>query len=149
MSDVNITAGGESRPWHFWMIGIVSLIWNAFGVFDFIATQFRWEPYMSNFTEIQLEYFYGLPTWQVVGWALGVWCALFGSIALLLARRIAILMFALSLLGMLVGMANSVLSDLAREAMGQGGLIFSGVIVLVGVALLFYARAMAHRGVLR
>lgn len=149
MNQNTTNVGGSSRPWHLWLIGIVSLIWNAFGVFDFLATQFQWEPYMSNFTEVQLEYFYGLPTWQVVGWALGVWCALFGSIALLLARRIAILMFALSLLGMLVGMTNYVLSDLAREAMGQGGLIFTGVIVLIGVGLLFYARAMAKQGVLR
>lgn len=149
MTQNTTNVGGSSRPWHLWLIAIASLIWNAFGVFDFLATQFQWAPYMSNFTEVQLEYFYGLPTWQVVGWALGVWCALFGSIALLLARRIAILMFALSLLGMLVGMTNYVLSDLAREAMGQGGLIFSGVIVLIGVALLFYARAMAKQGVLR
>ena len=149
MNQNTTNVGGSSRPWHLWLIGIVSLIWNAFGAFDFLATQFHWEPYMSNFTEVQLEYFYGLPVWQVVGWALGVWCALFGSIALLLARRIAILMFALSLLGMLVGMANYLFSDLAREAMGQGGLIFTGVIVLIGVGLLFYARAMAKQGVLR
>ena len=136
------------RPWHLWLIGILSLIWNGFGVFDYLATQLQWEPYMSNFTAEQLDYFYGLPLWQVAGWTLGVWCALFGSLALLFRHRIAVLMFALSLLGMFIGLINYAISEQAQQAMGGEYATFSAVIVLIGVSLLIYARLMVRRGVL-
>ncbi len=137
------------RPWHLWVVGILSLIWNGFGAFDYSATQFQWQAYMSNFTESQLEYFYGLPAWQVSAWAFGVWGALLGSIGLILAKRWAVLMFAVSLVGMLASFATYFWSEQAQEAMGQSGWIFSAVIVVVGVVLLRYSRNMSKKGVLR
>ena len=35
------------------------------GAFDYLATQLQFEPYMSQFTEEQLSYFYGFPAWAV------------------------------------------------------------------------------------
>ena len=44
-------------PVHLWIVGALSLIWNAVGAFDYAATQYRIESYMSQFTAEQLEYF--------------------------------------------------------------------------------------------
>jgi hypothetical protein len=82
-------------------------------------------------------------------WALGVWCALLGSLALLLASRWAVVLFTVSLLGMLVSMSWSLLVSNGIEIMGSAGLIFSLVIVVIGIALLFYARQVRAAGILR
>ena len=39
-------AAGPSAPWHLWVVGIVSLLWNAFGAYDFIMTNTQGEAYM-------------------------------------------------------------------------------------------------------
>ena len=92
----------KPRPWHLWAVGVVSLLWNAFGCFDYTMMQTRNEAYLAAFTAEQRAYFESFPAWMEAFWALGVWGALAGSIALLFASRHAVMLFALSLLGLLV-----------------------------------------------
>jgi len=135
-------------PAHLWIIGIVSLLWNAIGVFDYMATKLKLDFYMSQFTPEQLDYFYGFPAWAVVGWALGVWGALIGSLGLVLRKTWAVWMFGVSILGLVItSIYNFVLTD-GAAIMGESGAWFSLVIWVIGIFLFFYARAMAKRGVL-
>lgn len=135
-------------PVHLWIVGVVSLLWNAMGCFDYLATRLQLDFYMSQFTEAQLEYFYSFPAWMSVFWALGVWGALLGSLALLFRSRWAVGLFAVSLLGMIVSTIHMVFLSDGMEVMGTGGAIFSAVIFVIGVLLLVYARRMHARGVL-
>lgn len=136
-------------PLHLWIVGVLSLLWNAVGAFDYLATQLELEAYMSRFSEEQLAYFYGFPAWAVACWALGVWAAFAGSIGLLLRRRWAAWAFAVSIFGMVfTTLYNFVLSD-GAEIMGAAGILFSVVIWLVAIFLLVYSRRMAFAGVLR
>mgnify|MGYP001547395321 FL=1 len=135
-------------PVHLWIVGILSLLWNAVGAFDYSATHFRYEPYMSQFTPEQLEYFYGFPAWMVAAWAVGVWGSFLGSIALLLRKSWAVWLFGASILGLAASTVyNFVLSD-GRAVMGEGGVIFTAVIWVIALFLFFYAQAMAKRRVL-
>ena len=135
-------------PIHLWIIGILSLLWNAMGAFDYTATKLRLEFYMSQFTPEQLEYFYGFPAWMVVFWALAVWTSLFGSVGLLLRKAWAVWMFGLAIVGLVMTtIYNFVLSN-GAELMGDGAVVFSAVIWIIAVLLLLYARVMAKRGVL-
>ncbi|RFF27613.1 MULTISPECIES: hypothetical protein [unclassified Wenzhouxiangella] len=136
-------------PVHFWIIAVIAVLWNAVGAFDFIATQMRLESYMSAFTEEQLAYFYGIPAWAVATWGIAIVSALLGSVAMLLRLRRAYELFIISFIAMLMtSFQNFVLSN-GAEIMGAAGLIFSGVIVAIGIFLIFYNRAMLQRGVLR
>ena len=136
-------------PIHLWIVGILSLLWNAVGAFDYLATKMRLESYMSQFSPEQLDYFYAFPTWVVAAWAVAVWGDLLGSVALLLRKAWAVWLFGAGLLGLAVtSFYNFVLSN-GREIMGDGGAIFTGVIWIIALFLFFYALAMAKRGVLR
>jgi hypothetical protein len=139
----------RKAPRHFWIVSVLSLLWNAMGAFDYSATQLRLDWYMSAFTPEQLEYFYSFPAWAVACWAIGVWGALLGSIALLLRQRWAVWAFGASILGMvLTSIYNFGLTDGIR-LMGPGAIAFTAVIWAVALFLYFYARAMAERAVLR
>ena len=136
-------------PRHLWVVGIVSLLWNAVGAFDYSASQFRLESYMSQFTPEQLAYFYGFPSWAIAAWAIAVWGALLGSVGLLLRKAWAVWLFGASIVGMvLTGLYSYVLTN-GLAMMGSGGLIFTAFIWVVAFSLFFYSRAMARRGVLR
>ncbi|MBV1868238.1 MAG: hypothetical protein KUG69_10095 [Marinosulfonomonas sp.] len=138
-------------PWHLWVVGIVSLLWNAGGAFDYTMTQTQNENYMSNFSPQQLDYFYGFPTWVVAVWAIAVWAGLSGSVFLLLRSRLATWAFTVSLLGMVSNTFwGFAMSDTSMtKAMGPEALWFTLAIAVVAVALLWYARRMKFRGVLR
>ena len=138
-------------PWHLWVVGVVSLLWNAMGAFDYLMTQSRSDWYQAQFTPEQLDYFYGFPIWADAAWALGVWGSVLGSLALLLRRSWAVWLFGLSIVGLVfTSIYNFVLTN-GIELMGGGAAvwIFSILIWVITLALFFYARWMTRAGVLR
>lgn len=138
----------QRTPWHLWAVGIVGLLWNAVGAFDYVMTQTQNEGYMSQFTAEQLAFFYGFPAWVVATWAIAVWGGVLGTILLLLRKRLAVGVFLVSFLAMIAtSIHNFLLSD-GLEVMGGPGLLFTTLIFVVALGLWLYARAMARRGVL-
>jgi len=135
-------------PIHLWIVGILSVLWNAGGAFDYTATQLRLESYMSQFTPELLEYFYAFPVWMDAAWAIAVWASLLGSLSLLMRKAWAVWLFGISILGLAVSTVyNFVLSD-GLAVMGSGAAIFSAAIWVIALFLFFYAKAMAARKVL-
>ncbi|WP_395945874.1 hypothetical protein [Brevundimonas sp.] len=139
-------------PWHLWLVGVLSLLWNGFGAFDFIQTNTRGEAYMraSGFDQPMIDYFLAMPNWMYVPWILGVWGAVIGSVLLLLRRRWAVPAFGLSLLGAVVNLIYGQVIDpppLSPEMATMKIMPF--VIVVIALLLAWYAWAMAKRGVLR
>ena len=144
----DVVVNHTRRPWHLWLVGILGLLWNLVGAYDYLMTQTQNGSYMSQFTPEQLEYFYGFPTWVVAFWALAVWGGVLGTLLLLLRKRFAVGVFLVSLLSMIVtSVYNFFLSD-GLQVMGSGALAFSGLIFIVALGLWLYARALARRGVL-
>lgn len=142
------SAAPTRTPVHLWIVGVLSLLWNAMGAFDYLATHLKLEAYMSQFTQAQLDYFHGFPAWATSGWALGVWGALVGSLGLLLRKAWSVWAFAISLVGLAISsLYNLVLTD-GLEIMGSGGGIFTAMIWLVAILLVVYARRQSQRGVL-
>ena len=136
-------------PRHLWIVGVLAVLWNAIGAFDYSASQLRLEFYMSQFPPEQLEYFYAFPAWAIAAWAIAVWGALLGSVGLLLRKSWSVWMFGASIVGMvLTGIYSYVLTD-GLKLMGTGGLMFTAVIWVIAFSLYFYARRMTARGVLR
>ena len=138
----------SGTPWHLWVVGVVGLLWNAVGAYDYLMTQTENEAYMGRFTPEQLDYFYGFPTWVVASWAIAVWGGVLGCILLLLKKRLAAPVFLVSFVCMiLTSIHNFLLSD-GVAMMGGPAVAFSAVIFLFALGLWLYARAMAQRGVL-
>lgn len=141
-------AGRARTPVHLWIVGVLALLWNALGAFDYLATEMRLDFYMSQFSEEQLTYFYGFPAWVIAGWAIAVWGSLVASIGLLMRRRWSVWLFGLALVGMVVTTIYNFVLTNGAEVMGSGAAIFSVVIWVIAIALFLYARRQAGRGVL-
>ena len=147
MSDATSAAPARA-PRHLRIVGVVTLLWNGVGAFDYLMTQTKNEAYMSAFTPEQLDYFYGFPAWVVAAWALAVWGGVLGSLLLLLRKKLAVPVFLVSLVSMVATtIYNFVLTD-GMAVMGGEGAAFSAVIFVVALGLWLYARAMRGRGVL-
>ena len=140
---------GGRTPWHLWVVGLLSLLFNSYGGFDYLMTQTENAGYLAHFTAEQRAYFTGFPLWMDAVWAVGVWGAVLGSLLLLLRRRWAFPVFAVSLAAFLISLVYSYALSDGSQVMGSQGTIINGVITLVGIGEVLYARAMARRGVLR
>ncbi|MBT8067934.1 MAG: hypothetical protein KJO09_11890 [Gammaproteobacteria bacterium] len=139
----------QATPWHLWVVGVASLLWGAMGAMDYVMTQTRNEEYMTGFTPEQLEFFYGIPAWAVASWAVAVWGGVLGSILLLLRRRHALGLFIASLIGMFITSIQNFVFSNGFEVMGDPfSLTFTGLIIVVSIALVIYSRTMYQRGVL-
>jgi len=103
---------------------------------------------MSQFTQEQLDYFYGFPKWAVSGWAIAVWGSVLGTIFLLMRRRWAVWAFGASLVGLIVTTIYNFVLTNGAEVMGGGGSIFTIVIWVVAIFLFIYSRNQAKAGVL-
>ena len=137
-------------PVHVWMVGVVALLWNSVGAFDYTMTELRSTSYMSAFTPEQVAYFNAFPKWAIATWALGVWGGVLGSLALLLRKRWAVPVFVVSLAAMtLTFFYNFVLSNGVAVMGGMTALLFPAVIFVIGVVLLAYSRSLSRKGILR
>ena len=139
--------GRAKAPTHLWIVGILSLLWNCFGVADYILSQTRNEAWLANFTAEQRAFIDSFPAWMEACWAFGVWGALLGSILLLARSRFAVAAFAVSLAGLAAATAGqyAVLEAPAMSGVEWG---MTAAIWVIEIALLYYATRMRARGVL-
>lgn len=138
-------------PWHIWVIGIITLLWNTGGFYDFVMMQTQNQNYLAGLPQVQRDFFHQFPIWAHITWAIGVIGAVLGSVLLLLRRAWAVPVFAASLAGMVATTIHNlfVASPSALDLMGMGAVIFSIMIFVVAVGLWLYARAMRTGGILR
>ena len=141
----------KKTPWHIWVVGIVALLWNAMGAMDYAMTQFRVESYMGQFTDEQLAFFYGFPSWVQATWAIAVWGAVLGSILILLRNKLAVPVFWIALLAMAAtAIHNFFLSEVSMtEIAGTGAVWFSLAIFVVSVLLVIYSTIQKRNDNLR
>jgi hypothetical protein len=145
MSDAVAT----KTPWHLWAVGVVGVLWNGFGVFNFFASMNMDDAALQNagMSVAQIAYFRAMPGWTDIAWAVGVGGALIGTILLLVRSKWAVHVFALSLLGFLA-------TRIYMYALSDGGAVMASygldIAILAGCAFfLWYAWAMGRSGVLR
>ena len=106
-----MTEPSSKAPVHLWVVGILALLWNAVGAFDYTATQMRIESYMRQFTQEQLDYFYAFPAWVDGFWAIAVWGSLLGSLALLLKKSWAVWLFGIAIVLFIMTLGFNLIAD--------------------------------------
>ena len=138
-------------PWHLWLVGVIAVLFNAIGVFDFVMNIVQGSSYMASagMTPAQIAHYEEMPAWMMVVWAVGVFGAFLASILLLLRRKLAVSVFAISLAAFLVSLVYTYVLTNGGEIMGQAMAITSAVITALLLFFMWYSWLMTKRGVLR
>jgi hypothetical protein len=142
---------GVKTPWHLWVVGGLSLLWNLFPVVDFTMTNMQNEFWLSQYNEAQRAFFLSTPTWANLGWAVGGFGSFIGSLLLLMRSRHAPIAFMVSAAGLAAVSYYQLVQngDRLKQLLGDIPLYTSITVWVILLALFFYARAMAAKGVLR
>ena len=146
-----MTDAPMKTPWHLWLIGVIALLFNAIGVFDFVMSMAQGATYQASagMTPDQIAHYQLMPGWMTLVWAVGVFGAFLASILLLLRRKLALPVFVLSLAAFLVSLLYTYVLTNGGAVMGQQMAIMSAVIAGLLVLFSAYSRFMGVRGVLR
>lgn len=146
----------SKAPWHLWVVGILTLIWNAFGGYDYSMTQLRDRAYIESVMvpmgmsyDESVAFFDSFPIWADGLWALGVWGSVAGSVLLLLRSRHAVSAYLLSLIGAVLSFGYQATIEMppamADNALGK---VMPAVIIVAVILQLWYSRRQSTAGVL-
>ena len=142
----NTTLGAAEVPWHLWLIGGLSLLFNAMGVISYTMTKLDMLA-EAGMTPDQIAFMNAYPAWASAFWALGVWGAFAGSVLLLMRSRYAVpalVVATIGLVGTTVYNYGLIEVPAAMEAPALDIAIWA-----VTLSLLLYVRRMAAAGVLK
>lgn len=138
-------------PWHLWLVGIVAVLFNAIGVFDFVMSMAQGAQYQASagMTPEQIAHYQQMPAWMTLVWAVGVFGAFLASILLLWRRKLALPVFVVSLTAFLVSLVYTYVLTDGGAVMGRQMAVVSAIIAALLVLFSVYSRFMAARGLLR
>lgn len=142
-------------PMHLWIVGILALVWNGFGGFDYFMTRTKGADYIRSMmptvdADKLMDYIDSFPIWASIGWGLGVWGGVVGSILLLARNKLAVPAFGLSLLGAVSGLGYQLAHPADIQGVNDGAnAVMPYIIIAVALALFVYTRRQSSSGVLR
>jgi uncharacterized membrane protein len=140
------TTTERSTPAHLWIVGLLALLWNAYGCYEYVMMETRNEAFLSGLPAEWVAYWESLPAWLTASWALGVWGGLAGAALLLIRSRYAVWAFALSFVGLVVDLGY----QMFMTEMPAGMLdMLDWLIIAIAAFLLWYAWSMEKKGALR
>ena len=128
----------------FLIIGILALLWNIMGLFQFIMAAFMQdtmlETYGDTYTPQQMELFLNTPSWYYVVFGICTITGVLGSIAVLLKKKIAVPLFLVSLVTVLVVQGYWMLGTLAIALLGTEAIIMPMLVIVTSIFLYFYCK---------
>jgi len=98
---MNDMSGGKV-PTQFWIVAVIGLLWNCFGAYLYLMARLDPETALAGADPAMRDYVANQPIWANIGYGLGIWGSFFGSVAMVLRSRHAVLLFAVSFVGALV-----------------------------------------------
>jgi hypothetical protein len=141
---------GRAAPAHLWIVGILALLWNGFGCYDYLMSVTANAAYLAKLPADAVAYQQALPAFVTAFWALGVWGGLAGALLLLMRSRYAVWAFALSLIGAVCGLGYQMFMTTRPASMTAGaGAIIPWVIIAIAAFQLWYSRSLERKGALR
>ena len=100
-----VEKNGGSVHWSFWVIGVVTLLWNVMGVANYFG-QMNAEM-VASMPETHRAIIDGRPAWATGGFALSVFGGALGCLLLLLKKSASYYLFIASLVGTIVTMVHT------------------------------------------
>ena len=135
-------AAPRPTPWHLWLAAILTLLWNGSGAFTIGMAQLGLRLDMDDY---EVAYYANQPRWFVLTTDLATLLPIAAAVALLLRRRSAIWLFALSLLMIVLNNAYDIAAGTSLALRDQDWRVLTSVIVAIALLQFAYAWMITRR----
>lgn len=130
----------------FWVIGIIALVWNGFGVMAYLAQAYITEDALALLPEAERALYNDIPAWATAAFAIAVFGGALASILMLMRKKLATALFMLSFIGIVVQMVYNLMMSKALEVYGPGGAIMPIMVIVIGAFLIWYSKKSTANG---
>ena len=139
----------KPNTWY-WIIAVIALIWNLMGVSRYLMQAYNVESFRAQFNTEQMAMIDGTPAWATAVFAIAVFSGLLAAVLLLLKRRLAVPLFALSLLCVLIQTIYTWVGTNAIEIFEKvDAIVVPLVVVVASIFLYFYSKGAKQKNWLR
>ena len=135
----------------FWVIAVIALLWNLWGVFAYLGqTVLLTDEVKALMPAEQVALIESTPSWLNIVFAVATVGGALASLLLLMRRKLAVPLFALSLIAVIIQMGYSWFATDAAEIYGAvQGYVLPTIVILFGLFLYMYSKKCAGKGWLR
>ncbi len=139
----------KPNTWY-WIIAVIALIWNLMGVSRYLMQAYNVESFRAQFNTEQMAMVDGTPAWATAVFAIAVFSGLLAAILLLLKKRLAVPLFALSLLCVLIQTIYTWVGTNAIEIFEKvDAIVMPLIVVVASIFLYFYSKGAKQKNWLR
>ena len=134
--------------WSFWVIGVVTLIWNTMGAANYVA---QLDPdIVATFPDSHRAIIEGRPAWATGAFAIAVFGGMIGCVLLLLRKSAAYYLFIASFLGVIVTMVHTFSISGSTASSGFMDILLTILLPLIIAAfLVWYSKWAAKNSWIR
>jgi hypothetical protein len=138
-------APAAKTPWHLWVIGVLSLFWNAAGAYTIVSAQAGRLP---GIEQSEADYYAAQAAWFIAVTDLALFAAILAATAMVVRSRWAVHLYWLSVAAIVVTAGYDIAKGTAYILTDDGAMVATGVIWILALGQLAYASVMRSRGVL-
>ena len=148
-TDVTERPQNASPPAWFWVISIMALLWFLMDMSAFLMRVLMTADAIKAVPENQQHLYRDMPSWVNIVFAGEVFSGLLGCVGLLLKKKWALPLFAVSILGVLSQTFHVYFLSDAISVMGTPAVVMPLVAVVIGIGMIVAARSAISKGWLR
>ncbi|GAB5488631.1 MAG: hypothetical protein Pars2KO_22010 [Parasphingorhabdus sp.] len=137
----------QKAPIWFWIVSSVALVWNALGVMVYLQQAFMSAGDFQNLDPAQQDLLSNQPEWITATFAIAVFAGFVGCILLLLRKKLAVRMLALSFVAVIAQYTGFYLEGY-WEGLSGPALLMPVLVPVVALCLIIFARHFEQRTVL-
>lgn len=137
---------GRRPPAWYWVVAVLGLLWEAFGVATYLMHVDVLPMDTSGMSDAEVALGESMPVWATAAYAIAVFAGLLGAVGLALRKGWSRTLLFLSLLALLVQFGWWVLMSGAMEVIGPSMLTMPAVVIVVGIVLVLIANHAAKHG---
>ncbi len=127
----------------FWVIAIVSLLWNIIGVVNYLYSVTISPEALAAMSEAERAVYTDIPIFVNLCYAIAVFSGVLGSGLLLMRKALAVSFFLVSLLAIVLQFGFGLFLTPMLEAQGLAALLLPIVVIAVAAYLLWFSRRCA------
>ncbi len=129
----------------FWIISIIALIWYLLGALAYLEQAYMTEEVLATLPEPEQLYYQNVAPWATAAYATAVFGGVLGCIALFIRNKWASILFALSLIAVII---QSIYNLFIQEFMEiePKHMILYAVIIAIAISLVWFSKYSAKKG---
>lgn len=134
-----LTATQPTATRSFWIISILSLVWNLIGAATYLMSVTMTPEMLAELSEAERMLYTDIPAWVTSAYAIAVFAGLLGSAVLLMRNALAIPIFVISLIAILAQMAYTLFMSEIIEVRGPTAIILPILVTTIAAYLVWFS----------